>query len=109
MKTSKTITTSLDEQVTIVNGLYYVCATDKFLSGWGRAGNRTAKRVVICETYRQAQRIADAFKRNPNSAMKYVNIRSSFPNYPVNRYVTSYSLYQDFNNDGWMKYTNIPE
>lgn len=106
---TKVITTVLGDSVQITNDLYFVCATDKFMSGWGRAENKTAKRIIICSTYRQAQRIADAFKRNPDSYMIYVNIRSSFPNYPTNKYTSSFSTYEDFNNDCWMKYTNIPE
>ena len=106
---ARIITTSLGESIELNKGMYFVCATDKFMSGWGRAENKTAKRIIICRTYREAQRIADAFKRNPNSYMIYVNIRTSFPNYPVNKYISSYSLYDDFNNDNWMKWTNIPE
>ncbi len=29
--------------------MYYVTATDKFMSGWGLAKGRTNKVVVICE------------------------------------------------------------
>lgn len=106
---ARIITTSLGESIELNKGMYFVCATDKFMSGWGCAENKTAKRIIICRTYREAQRIADAFKRNPYSYMIYVNIRTSFPNYPVNKYTSSYSLYDDFNNDNWMKWTNIPE
>lgn len=106
---ARIITTSLGDKVEICKGMHFVCATDKWLSGWGCAENRTAKRVIICKTYREAQRIADAFNRNPDSMMSYINIRSSFPNYPTSRYTTSFSLYEDFNHDNWMKWTNIPE
>lgn len=111
MKANKSfsIVTSLGDTIEITNGLHYVTASDKFMSGWGRAENKTAKRIVVCKTWRQAQRMADAMKNNPHSYMKYVNIRSSFPRYSDSSYICSFSTYEDFNNDNWMKWTNIPE
>ena len=34
---------------------YYVTMTDKAMSGWGMAKNKTNKYVVICDTHEQAQ------------------------------------------------------
>ena len=33
---------------------YIVKATDKFMSGWGRAENKIAKSLLLCETKKQA-------------------------------------------------------
>jgi hypothetical protein len=105
----KTIKTVMDEIIEVTNDLVYVTATDKFMSGWGMARNKTAKRVIVCQTWRQAQRMENAIKNCPNSGMTYVNITSKFPYYNPNRYITSWCTYADFNNDAWMKYTNIPD
>lgn len=104
-----TVTSSLDEVITISEGMHYVTATDKFLSGWGMASGKICKRVIICETFRQAQRMADAMKNDKRSGMSYINISSRFPKYNVNRYKVCYSTYEEFNNKRWMQYTQIPE
>lgn len=61
---------------------YYVTMTDKFMSGWGMAANKTNKLIIICDTYEQAEII----KRNANkrNEMKYVNICISKPRYGKN-------------------------
>ena len=35
--------------------MYYVTATDKFMSGWGLAENKTNKVVVVCENWQEAR------------------------------------------------------
>jgi len=104
---AKVITTNFDEQITIVPSMYFVCATDKFLSGWGCAEGRTAKRVIICNSYREAQRMADAFRNYRNSGMNYINICSKLPYYNEKRYKVTYSTFSDFSD--WLKWTCIPE
>lgn len=57
---------------------YYVTMTDRFMSGWGSARNRTNKLVFVCDSYDQAMQVVrHADGRNDQ---KYVNIRSSKPN-----------------------------
>lgn len=68
--------------------MYYVTMTDKFMSGWGYARNKTNKLVIICETMEEAQIVYNnACNR---SEMKYINIRSSKPYYNERSYYTSY-------------------
>jgi hypothetical protein len=62
--------------------MYYVTMTDKFMSGWGMAQNKTNKFIVECETYQEAETIErNAKKRNE---MKYINICSKKPRYGKN-------------------------
>ena len=64
------------------NKKYYVTMTDKFMSGWGMAANKTNKLIIVCDTYEQAEIIErNANKRNE---MKYVNICTSKPRYGKN-------------------------
>lgn len=88
---------------------YFVTATDKVLSDWGHSRHRICKRVFICNSFREARRLADALKNNPRSGFSYVNIASRKPCYNSSRYCVTISFYKDFNHDVWMKYTNIPE
>lgn len=85
----------IGREVEITDNMYFVTMTDRFLSGWGCAEGKTAKRVVICDSYRQAQIIVDGIKncRNQNG-MRYVNICSELPKYG-SRYFVSYDRYKD--------------
>lgn len=38
---------------------YYVCATDTFMSGWGKSEGMTNRVVVPCETFHDAEIVAD--------------------------------------------------
>ena len=58
---------------------YYVTMTDKFMSGWGMAANKTNKLIIECKTYKQA--IAIEREAKDRDEMIYVNIRSSKPYY----------------------------
>jgi hypothetical protein len=61
---------------------FYVTMTDKFMSGWGMAENKTNKFIVVCTTWEQAETIQrNAVKR---SEMKYINICISKPRYGKN-------------------------
>lgn len=68
--------------------MYYVTATDKFMSGWGLAKGRTNKVVVICENWQEAREVRDAL--DTRSEMKYVNVRSSKPYYNNNYFISWY-------------------
>lgn len=61
---------------------FWVTMTDKFMSGWGMAKDKTNKLVIACDTYEQAE----AIERNANrrNEMKYVNICSTKPYYRSN-------------------------
>lgn len=56
--------------------------TDKFLSGWGMAQNKTNKFIVECENWEQAQTIERNAHRR--SEMKYINICINKPRYGAN-------------------------
>lgn len=60
----------------------YVTMTDKFLSGWGMAQNKTNKFIVECENWEQAQTIERNAHRR--SEMKYINICINKPRYGAN-------------------------
>jgi hypothetical protein len=66
---------------------WYVTMTDKHMSGWGMAKNKTNKYVVICDTYEQAEIIEKNAKKR--SEMIYINITSKKPYYNSKRFVVS--------------------
>jgi hypothetical protein len=75
------------------NQKIYVSMTDKFMSGWGKAQNKTNKFIIICDTMEQAETIErNAQKR---SEMKYINICLSKPYYNQNRYELSYRNFDE--------------
>jgi len=81
-----------------MNTNYYVTMTDKFMSGLHRP-NLKNKLVFICDTYEQAQIVADnAFKR---SDMRYINICSRAPYYSNTKYYTQFKTIEDYPN--WYK------
>jgi hypothetical protein len=60
----------------------YVAMTDKFMSGWGKATNKTNKFIIVCDNWAQAEIIErNAKKRNE---MKYINICINKPRYSSN-------------------------
>ncbi len=67
--------------------MYYVTMTDKFMSGWGKAREKTNKLVISCDTMSEALIVeANALSRDE---MKYVNIRSTKPYYNNDGYFVS--------------------
>lgn len=69
---------------------YFVTATDKTMSGWGCAEGKIAKRVIVCDTWRQAQRVADAMTNKPSrEGWRYINKTSRMPRYSDKKYVVS--------------------
>lgn len=56
---------------------FYVCMTDKFMSGWGMARDKTNIYCVECDTYEQAEQIEQAAQRR--SEMKRIRINSNPP------------------------------
>jgi hypothetical protein len=63
---------------------YYVSMTDKFMSGWGMASNKTNKLIIACDTYEQASRIQRNANKRPE--MIYVNICSRKPTIKSHQY-----------------------
>jgi hypothetical protein len=73
---------------------FYVTMTDKFMSGWGMAANKTNKLVIECESYEEAEIVYNnALNR---SEMKYVNICDKKPYYNNNRYLVSWKTKEDY-------------
>lgn len=66
---------------------YWVSMTDKFLSGWGRAENKTNKLVIECDSYNEALIVAD--NARSRSEMKFINICGNKPYYNSNYYEVS--------------------
>jgi hypothetical protein len=62
--------------------LFYVTMTDKFMSGWGQAKNKTNKFIVICDNHEQAEQIERAARKRDE--MKYINICTTKPRYGAN-------------------------
>lgn len=73
--------------------MVYVTMTDKFLSGWGMAENKTNKLIVECNTLSQA-RIVEKNARL-RAEMKYINIRFSKPSYNLNRVFPSWKKFEE--------------
>jgi hypothetical protein len=67
---------------------YWVSMTDKFMSGWGGAKNRIAKFVIECNTYEEAETVAENAKHRTD--MKNVNICYNKPRYNKRTHQTSY-------------------
>lgn len=60
----------------------YVTMTDKFMSGWGQAKNKTNKLIIECNSWKEAEAVErNAYKR---PEMKYINICINKPRYGVN-------------------------
>lgn len=58
---------------------YWVTMTDRFMSGWGLASNKTNKLIFECADYSEAC-IVEA-NAKARSEMKYVNICTTKPRY----------------------------
>lgn len=67
---------------------YYVTMTDKFMSGWGMAKDKTNKFLIECDNYDQAKTVFNNAKKRDE--MIYVNILYSKPYYNKDRYLVSF-------------------
>ena len=79
---------------TIPKRPWYVTMTDKSMSGWGKARNKTNKVVIGCSTLKQANEIERHAKKA--SEMIYVNVTNRKPYYDKKRYIISYYPYSGF-------------
>lgn len=78
---------------------YYVCATDKFMSGWGKAENKINKVVIECDSYSEAVKMQEKLEKREE--MRYININSRKPYYNKESHYTSYVTKADELQSGW--------
>lgn len=88
------ITTVLGKVYEIQESDVFVTMTDKYLSGWGCASGKIAKRVMICPNRQKAELIKDRLN-NPKHLMKNVNIVYSLPRYNSKRYTVSFDMFSE--------------
>ena len=92
----KNVTTVLGEVKDLSEYRYFVTMTDTMLSGWGQAENKTAKRVILCQSWREAQIIVSGLNNCKNrNGMRYINIAYKFPKYSEKRYTVSVDEFED--------------
>lgn len=92
----KNVVTVLGEVKNLNEYHFFVTMTDTMLSGWGMAENKTAKRVVLCKTFRDAQIIVSGLNNcKDRNGMRYINIAYKFPKYSENRYTVSIDEFND--------------
>lgn len=77
-----------------MNTTCYVTMTDKFMSGWGLADNKTNKLVLTCDNWDEAEIVADNARRRTDQ--KNVSIRSTKPCYNSRYYETSWHDKTDY-------------
>ena len=81
----KNVTTVLGEVKNLSEYRYFVTMTDTMLSGWGQADNKTAKRVILCKTFRESQIIVSGLNNCKNrNGMRYINIATNSRNIAKN-------------------------
>ena len=68
----------------MANEIIYVWATDKFLSGWGKAEGKIHKQVATCPDWKEANRMLDGF--GGDSSYKYVGWGYELPRWNKARY-----------------------
>lgn len=69
---------------------YIVVATDKVLSGWGRAESRIHKQIIVCRDFEQTRRVMTNLRRD--GSFTYINWfgHGHIPYYRPSRYTMSY-------------------
>lgn len=75
---------------------YYVTMNDTFMSGWGRAENKINKLIFECDSYKEAEIVADNARYRGD--MKYININHSKPRYSGTRYLVQEKTKADYPN-----------
>ena len=90
------IKTVLGKEIEVTVNTYFVVMTDKYLSGWGGAENRIAKRIIICDNFKQAQMIKNGIENcKDQNGMRYINICDKVPYYNSKRYKLSFDYWED--------------
>ena len=88
----KTIFDVIGRPIELNGSQYFVTATDKMMSGWGRAVGKTHKQIVICETFEEVRRVT----RNMElQGFTYLNWGNKLPRYSSTRYTWSYHHVSD--------------
>jgi len=72
----------------------YVAATDKFMSGWGRAEGKINRIVFECDGWDEANRVADMLEARGDM----IRVRTSMrrPSYPTQSHYTQYKTPAEF-------------
>lgn len=73
--------------------IWYVTATDKFLSGWGPATGKKHKLIVKCNGLQQALKVKSNMEKD--RTLSYVNYTTTKPSYPSSRYTTKWMEAKD--------------
>lgn len=73
--------------------VWYVTATDKFLSGWGLATGKKHKLIVECKDIQQALKVKSNMEKD--RTLSYVNYTSTKPSYPASKYTTKWMKAKD--------------
>ena len=77
----------------------YVTMTDSFLSGWGMAKGKINKLVFECDSYEEAEIVADNARNRGDQ--KYINISYKKPYYNKNKYFVQFKTKEEYPN--WYK------
>jgi len=78
---------------------YYVTMTDKFMSGWGMAERKINKLIFECDSYEEAEIVADNARNRTD--MKHINICTRKPYYNYSRYYPQTKTKEEYEN--WYK------
>lgn len=69
--------------------------TDTFMSGWGQAGGKTNKLVIVCNNWDEAEIVANNAKARTDT--KYVSICINKPRYyPKDKYLVQFKTEDDY-------------
>ena len=74
---------------------FYVSMTDTFMSGWGRAKDKTNKLIFICESIEEAEIVKDNAENRTDQ--KYINICMKKPYYNSERYYVQIKTKGEYN------------
>lgn len=88
---------------------WFVIVTDTFLKYCDICKGKTCKRVIICKTHKEAQRLADALLNSSKDLFSDITATNIIPCFHPDRFHISVNRYQDYNTPLWMQYTEIPE
>lgn len=92
----KKVTTVLGEEITLTDKMWFVVCTDEFLSGWGCAEGKTAKRVCVCKDHQEAEKLFDRmFVNRQRHQLRNIYTTPEFPYFPTSKYTVSIDKYSD--------------
>lgn len=105
----KTISNYKGESFSYSVNSCFVIVTDTFLKYCDVCKGKSCKRIIICKTSKEAQRLSDALKNNPKELFTDITITNIIPYYHPDKFHISVNRYQDYNTHLWMQYTEISE